>query len=125
MMDLISKLTGLGGQPQAPTDMSQIKVPQQAMDLAGTIPVANSQLSYAKAAEDASGVDWKRVGLGALGAGAGLLARGGGGSTGQTYQVNQYHGGREPDPMNAEKFSGANMAGQQKWAQVPGLMSRG
>lgn len=75
MMDLYNSLMTLGssgGAAQAaPTDMSQIKVPQQAMDLSGVTQAANSQLQYDPNATP--GTDWGAIGMGALGGMAGSM----------------------------------------------------
>lgn len=128
MMNLFNDLwTRGGGQaaPQAaPTDMSQIKVPEQAMDLAGTIPAANSQLDFN--APQPQGTDWGSIGLSALG-GLAQSMGGGGGQQAPAPQVQmapQYRGGATPDPVSAEKLSGLNMGQLQQFAQVGGLLSK-
>ena len=123
MMDLFQNLWGLGGDAAsaAPTDMSQIKVPQQAMDLAGTVDAANSQLDFNKPTSDSNFGDYAKMGLLAL-------AQGVGGRKQQTLQpgpsARPYEGGRAPEQFNAEQFSGLNMGGLQKFAQVPGIMGQ-
>lgn len=125
MMDLIQNLMARGGgqmQTPAPTDMSQIKVQPQAMDLAGTIPAANAQLDFNK--PQAPGMDWGAAGKAALG---GLAASMGGGEQQQPAPMQhapQYRGGATPDPISAEKLSGANLAQLQQFAQVGGLLSK-
>lgn len=73
-MDLYSNLMSWGSQggaaSAAPTDMSQIKVQPQAMDLSSTITAANSQLQYDPSA---TGTDWGAIGMGALGGMAGSM----------------------------------------------------
>lgn len=122
MMDLFNNLWNLGGgaATAAPTDMSQIKVPQQAMDLAGTVDAVNSQLDFNSTQP---GTDWGQVGK------IGLLALGqsvGGGQKKEQplVQAPQYRGGRRPQATTGEALSGANMASLQKFAQAQGLLSR-
>lgn len=123
MMDLFQNLWAMGGAPTgAPTDMSQIQVQPQAMDLAGTIPAANSQLSFADAqASHQAGLDKQAM------INQGLLAASmaiGGQKKPQQQQLIQaprFQGGRTPDPFTAEQFSGMNMAGQNR---APGLLAR-
>lgn len=124
MMDLFQNLWAMGGAEgaatAAPTDMSQIKVPEQAMDLAGTVGAANSQLQFDPAATP--GTDWGTM------AKMGLMALGNSQPKGQeqpTIRAPQYQGGRAPEAFKAEDFSGLNMGALQKFAQAPGLLGRG
>lgn len=118
-MDLFGNLmqlgaaNGGGGPPAAPTSMSQIKVQPQAMDLSSTIPAANSQLSYDKAAQSVAGqTDWGSIGKGILGGVAGSM--GGGGKQGGLMQPGRFDGrGQDHERVHASKFSGANLAGTQ------------
>ena len=117
MMDLMNSLLSLGAAnggnaPPAATDMSQIKVQPQAMDLSSTIPAANSQLSYQQASDSVAGqTDWGAVGKGILGGVAGSM--GGKGQSQGLMQPRAFDGrGQEHELVNGSKFSGANMAGQ-------------
>lgn len=124
MMDLFNNLMSLGsgGSGQAaptwapntptpaPTDMSQVKVPQQAMDLSGVTQAANSQLQYNPAATP--GTDWSSIGMGILGGVSGSM----GGRQQQPQGLmrpKQFDGrGQEHEFKNAREFSQANMAAQ-------------
>lgn len=125
MMDLFSNLWGRGGAQGAPTDMSQVKVQQQPMDLSSTFPAAGEQVSYqgaAKGAADNSQMNDVYKGL-ALG-GASAIA----GMHGQQQQPGimapRYQGGRGPELTSAEALSGTRLSDLQKFAQVGGLMSK-
>lgn len=118
MMDLFGSLmqlgaaNGGGGAPApAATNMSQIKVQPQAMDLSSTTTAANSQLSYQKAADSvAGGTDWGAVGKGILGGVAGSMG-GGGQPQGLMAPGGFNGGGQEHEFIPGSKFSGARMAG--------------
>lgn len=93
MMNLYGNLMQWGSTPNTPTpvpqDMSQVKVPQQAMDLSGVTQAANSQLQYNPQATP--GTDWGSIGMGALAGVAGSM------------------GGRQKQPqglMHSQQFSG-------------------
>ena len=122
MNSLFDNLWTRGGDG-APTDMSQIKVQQQPMDLAGTIPAANSQLQYDPSAGGSS--IWGNMGRGAMMVGASAIA--GMNQPGQAPAMGQaaaqFQGARTPEVMNAEKLSGARLGDQQKFAQMGGLMN--
>lgn len=131
MITLMQKLGQLGSpqQTSAPTSMDQIKVPQQPMDLAGTIPAANDQISYAGAQKAVDGnVDWASTGMGLLAGAAGSMGGGQQQQPQQQQQVQhapQYRGGRSPEAFNAEKISAMRLAQQQAFAKTPGLMQKG
>ena len=123
MMDLFNSLMALGSggaASAAPTDMSQIKVPQQAMDLAGTIDAANSQLDFNQPQQ---GFDWdtaKKAGILALGSAVGGKPA----QQEQMIQAPHYQGGGRPRQFKAEDISGMNRAALQQFAQAQGLLSR-
>ena len=75
MMDMFSNLWSRGG-TSAPTDMSQIRVQEQPMDLAGTFGIAGNSLDYNQAAQSVANRDalWSSLGTGALVAGSSALA---------------------------------------------------
>ena len=125
MITLMDKLMGLGaGAAQsAPTDMSQIKVPQQAMDLAGTIPAANDQISYAGAQKAVDGsVDWGGAAMGLMSG----LAGSRGGEQQAPAQIQHLPGmrmGSMAKSINPEEISRRNLAAQQG-PKLGGLMSQ-
>ncbi|CCE60806.1 hypothetical protein tf_53 [Pseudomonas phage tf] len=126
MMDLFQNLWGLGGAATAaPTDMSQIKVQQQPMDLAGTIPAANEQLSFGKA-QEAYQAGQDRNAMINQGLLAASMALGGQKQQQQQplMQAPAYRGGRAPDPFSAQDISGMNMAGAASFNKIPGLLAR-
>lgn len=113
MMDLMGNLMQWGSQTPntpatIPTDMSQVKVPQQAMDLSGVTQAANSQLQYNPQATP--GTDWGSIGMGALAGVAGSM----GGRQQQSQGLmrpRQFDGrGQEYEATAANKLSGANAA---------------
>ena len=93
MMDLFGSLMSMGGgaAQAAPTDMSQVKVPVQAMDLSSTVTAANSQLQYDP---QATGTDWGAIGMGALKGVAGSM------------------GGRQKSPQGLMQARGYSGGGQ-------------
>lgn len=112
MMDLYGNLMQWGSTPNTPTpvpqDMSQVKVPQQAMDLSGVTQAANSQLQYNPQATP--GTDWSSIGMGALAGVAGSM--GGRQKQPQGLMRPQQFDGRGQDykATPASQLSGANAA---------------
>lgn len=124
MMDLFQNLWGLGGPTQdAPTDMSQIKVQPQAVDLAGTIPQANQSLDFKQAQDDyQTGLENQQVLMNGLLGAARSIGAGRKQQQQQLHDAPTYRGGRAPEAFLAEQISGMNMAGQNR---APGLLARG
>lgn len=125
MITLMDKLMGLGSgaATAAPTDMSQIKVPQMPMDLAGTIPAANDQISYAGAQKAVdNSVDWGGAAMGLM---SGLVGSGGGEQQAPA-QIQHLPGmrmGSMAKSIKPEEISRRNWAAQQG-PQLGGLMSQ-
>lgn len=113
MMDLYGNLMQWGSTPNTPQpipqDMSQVRVPEQAMDLSGVTQAANSQLRYNPQATP--GTDWSSIGMGALAGVAGSM----GGRQKQAQQglmrAPGFDGrGQEYKATPASQLSGANAA---------------
>ncbi|AWY03100.1 hypothetical protein SCYZ1_41 [Pseudomonas phage SCYZ1] len=127
MMDLMGNLMQWGGQTPntpapIPTDMSQVKVPQQAMDLSGVTQAANSQLQYNPQATP--GTDWSSIGMGALAGLAGSTGSGGKQQQQGLMQPRQFDGrGQEHKMVAASDFSGANGAAASPLIKL-GLMGQ-
>lgn len=104
MMDLFGSLMSMGGgtAQAAPTDMSQVKVPVQAMDLSSTVTAANDQVKYDP---QATGTDWGAIGMGALKGAAGSM--GGRQAPQGLMQARGYNGGGQGHEM----VSGASLSG--------------
>ncbi|UMO76449.1 hypothetical protein DNAM_210 [Pseudomonas phage BroderSalsa] len=121
MMDLFNNLYNRGS--SAPTDMSQVRVPQQAMDLSGVTGAANSQINYDPNA--GSNGSWDGAMKGLMYGGASAIAgmnQGGNKQVMQGSDAAAFRGASLPDQMNAEKLSGARLASGQQFAKVGGLM---
>lgn len=106
MMDLFNSLMSMGGgaAQSAPTDMSQVKVPVQAMDLSSTVTAANDQVKYNP---QATGTDWGAIGMGAL---QGVASATGGrqqGSQGLMQPRGFNGGGQEHQMVSGASLSGA------------------
>lgn len=106
MMDLFNNLMSMGGgaAQAAPTDMSQIKVPVQAMDLSSTVTAANDQIKYNPQKE---GLDWGAIGQGALKGVAGSLGGRQQSAPQGLMQARGYSGGGQEHQM----VSGATLSG--------------
>lgn len=126
MMDMFSNLWNRGGS-SAPTDMSQIRVQEQPMDLSGTVGAANSQLDYSKAAQNVADQNamWSSLGNAALLAGSTALANANSGAPkgGSMGGADKFSGARMQDATNAEKLSGARLSDMQQFAQAGGLLN--
>lgn len=125
MMDLFGSLWNAGGSSQAaPTNMSQIKVPEQAMDLAGVTGAANSQLDYNNSQAPMGSMDgmWKGLMYGGASAIAGMN-QGGKTSAAPVSSPERFSGARLPEQMNSEKLSAARLGQAQAFPQVAGLMN--
>ena len=128
MMDMFNNLWSMGGSTQsAPTNMSQIKVQQQPMDLAGTIGAANSQIDYGQAAQSVADRNamWGSMAQAGLMAGASALANSNANAKPQGPQASssKFDGARLPDATNAEKLSAARLSDMQQFAQAGGLLN--
>lgn len=126
MMDMFNNLwTRGGGTTAAPTNMSQIQVQQQPMDLAGTVGVANSQIDYGAANQAVMNQDnrWGNAGAAMAMAGASSLANMHGKQPqGLMAQSSKFQGAGLPDATNAEKLSAAKLSDMQQFAQAGGLL---
>lgn len=124
-MDLFQNLWARGGET-APTDMSQIKVQPQAVDLSGTFGDAGRQVSYQGAQQ---GVADKERMNGIIGAMAPSVASAIAGINGRPQQglmqpQGYQSGARAPEATSSEAISGTRLSDLQKFAQVGGLMSK-
>lgn len=122
MMNILNKLLSAGSTTQAvPTDMSQIKVPQQPVDLSSVQTAAGSQVSMPTQSSNPlmQGLMNAMVvgGVNALGNMHGKPQ--------QATQATMYRGGGgySGDQPSADQFSNARMSNLQKFAKM-GLMSQ-
>lgn len=111
MFETYNKLFNLGGGAQsAPTDASQLRVPQQPLDLSASPGAAGANVAQQVPGilAQGGGTDWGAIGKAALGGAASSMA---GQSEQQApmVQAGAYRGGQTPDAATADQFSNARL----------------